>query len=152
PRSVSPQGTVLPCPGGVARGIPREMSTMAALRDSRSSGNESLDSLLSRAQRVRSSSPGVELRPAVAAQPTEAPVAGEVVPWPGEGCQVEEEWLREERLSLTEFTRRQFQAIRQQQAQLEAQRQDLLRRQNEFNESCLLKQQELNRQVKVLAA
>jgi chromosome segregation protein len=111
-----------------------------------------LDSLIHRAQRVRSSGSAHGLPPAAGAASAASPAEAESIPCPGEGSQVEEEWLREERLSLTEFTRRQFQAIREQQAHLEAQRQDLLRRQNDFNETCLLKQQELNRQVKVLAA
>ena len=117
-------------------------------RDSRLPGSDLLDSLFTRVQRVRSSAPGA----APESPADETPPETGAVRQPGEGSQVEEEWLREERTSLTEFTRRQFQAIRQQQTLLETQRQEVLRRQNELNETCLLRQQELNRQVKVLAA
>ncbi|MBI1913515.1 MAG: hypothetical protein HYS12_01985 [Planctomycetes bacterium] len=123
---------------------------MAAPRDSRLPGSEALDALFTRVQRVRSggTAPAPPIAGLVAS--TEATAGTDTVPCPGEGSQVEEEWLSDERLSLTEFTRRQFQAIRQQQVLLENQRQEILRRQNEFNEACLLRQQELNRQMKIL--
>src|SRR5262249_17395214 len=135
-----------PAPDGDGRQGFRGRSIMAAPRDSRLPGNEALDALFTRLQRAR-----------VCAAPPPLPTAALAVsvegaaPSPGEGSQVEERWMQDERLSLTEFTRRQFQAIRQQQVLLENQRQEVLRRQNEFNEVCLLRQQELNRQVKVLA-
>src|SRR5262249_54017906 len=135
-----------PAPDGDGRQGFRGRSIMAAPRDSRLPGNEALDALFTRLQRAR-----------VCAAPPPLPTAALAVsvegaaPSPGEGSQVEERWMQDERLSLTEFTRRQFQAIRQQQALLENQRQEILRRQNEFNEACLMRQQELNRQIKLLA-
>jgi len=64
----------------------------------------------------------------------------------------EEEWVREERQSLQDFTKQQFALIRQQQQLLNQQRDELISRQNALNETCLLRQQDLNRQIKLLAA
>src|SRR5262245_30529393 len=120
---------------------------MAVPRDNRMPENESLDALFARVQRM--CSPATLVATPLALTP-EAVAAAETPARPGEGSQVEESWKQDERQSLTEFTRRQFQAIRQQQTVLENQRQEILRRQNEFNETCLLRQQELNRQIKFL--
>src|SRR5262249_57105387 len=110
----SPSGTPMPAAEEARESQWREMRTMTARRDSRVPGSETLDSLLHRVQRARLAGAGVAPRAAA-----ETPV--DPIPCPDEGSQVEEEWLREERLSLTEFTRRQFQAIRQQQEHLETQ-------------------------------
>jgi len=71
-------------------------------------------------------------------------------PRPREVSPVEEEWTQEEKQTVAEFTRRQMDVLRQQQTTLEQQRAEIHRRQHELNEACLLRQQELNRQIKEL--
>ncbi len=133
---------------------------MAVPRDSRLPDNEVLDALFMRVQRARAAAPappppGAALPPSEPPArdegPATVPASADTVPVPGQGSQVEQDWLREEKQSLVEFTRRQFESLRQQQELLERQRQEVLRRQSDLNETCLLRQQELNRQIKVLA-
>lgn len=106
---------------------------MAAPRDSQPPANDLIDAVFT-------------------GSPPERKAPTEVRPPQDNGSRVGAEWLAEERRSLEEFTRKQFQVLRQQQEMLEQQRQDVLRRQNDVNEMCLLRQQELNRQIKVLTA
>jgi chromosome segregation ATPase len=80
------------------------------------------------------------------------PLADPRVEEAGFGSPVEEEWVSQEKETLAEITRRQLAQLRQHQATIEQQRTELLRRQNELNETCLLRQQDLNRQIKELEA
>jgi DNA repair exonuclease SbcCD ATPase subunit len=122
---------------------------MVVPRDSRLPQNEILDALFARVQKTLCATAPGPLPPGPAVS---VPGSGEEGSLrPGEGSQVEEDWLREEKESLAMFTRRQFQALRERQAQIDSQRQELVSRQNELNEMCLLRQQDLNRQIKVLA-
>ncbi len=80
---------------------------------------------------------------------------GDILPLPPPhrpASRIEEEWVSEEKETLEEFTRRQLALLKQQQSAIEQQRADVLRRQHELNEACLLRQQELNRRTKEMEA
>lgn len=67
---------------------------------------------------------------------------------PGFDSPIEEEWINEEKKVLEELTQQRFAQLRQQQALLEQQRAELVRRQYELNETCVRRQQEMNKQIK----
>jgi hypothetical protein len=68
------------------------------------------------------------------------------------GSHVASEWFEEEREALAKFTHRQFERLARQQDAVEKQRLEVLQHQQAFNESCFLKQQELNQLRKALTS